>query len=105
MNPNDWGSLVQVGIATPLVLALLYLLKQSNDDKVRAAEERREITDKFLLAQKEFAEGHRDMLKEVMTGLALNTNAIHELSRTSEAAHAALMTAVEKFITRETKGA
>lgn len=95
---------VQFGVAMPLVVALLYLLKQSNDDKVRSAEERREITDKFLLAQKEFAEGSRDMLKEMMTGLAANTAAVHEIAQSSKADHAALLAAVQELVKRETKG-
>jgi hypothetical protein len=101
----DWNQLVPLlGVATPLVIILLQLLNKAEKREDRAAAERKEITDKFLLAQKEFADGNRDMLKEMMTALHANTAAIHEMSQNSKADHAALLAAIDRLVTREAKG-
>lgn len=72
MTPEQWGELMRtLGVASPLVGLLIYLLRQ-------ATEERREITNRFLGALETTVAGATRATQE-------NTVATRELSATIEA--------------------
>lgn len=88
MTPEQWGELARtLGIASPLVGLLIYLLRQ-------ATEERREITDRFLVALETTVAGSSKAMQE-------NTAATRELSVTLRDEHARIVDAIGKLDLRE----
>ena len=105
MTAVDWNQFVPLlGVSAPLVIILIQLLNVARAEKREEREERKQITDKFLLAWKEFNEANQLMVKEIMTSLHANTDAINQQARQSSSDHAALLVAIEKLVQREMKG-
>lgn len=99
MTPEQWGELARtLGVASPLVGLLIYLLRQ-------ATEERQQITDRFLSALESTVAGASKAIQD-------NTSATKELSATIEAnrksnidEHSRIVDAIGKLNRRTDMGA
>ena len=55
---------LQLGLASPLVIVLLYLLRLSYQERQKASDERQEITQQYLKTMKEVVQDNRAITKE-----------------------------------------
>ena len=90
MTETIW---LQLGIAAPLVVILLYLLKQSTD-------ERREITTKFLAALQTTVEQSNEQRLRASNELAQLTDVIREDKKLSADEHARIVESIDKLYLR-----
>jgi len=88
---NIW---VQLGIATPFVALLWYLLKQATD-------ERKEITVKFLAALTSTVEQSNDARIRSANELSILTQTIHDHQENSADEHQRIVDAIGKLGLRE----
>ena len=89
MNPDIANALLQLGINSPLLVILVYLLKQSN-------EERREITDKFLATLSDTVRTNADASAKLAASLSELNAAIRERNHSATDEHRRIFDALAR---------
>lgn len=95
MTPEQWGELTRtLGVAAPLVLMLLYLLKQSN-------EERQKLTDRFLAALETTVTRAIDTQNSATSAIKDMSNAVVNDRRSAQEEHNRIVDAIGKIGRRD----
>lgn len=95
MNPDQFGDLTRtLGVAAPLVVLLIYLLRQAN-------EERQKITDRFLVALESTVARAIETQQQSTSALKDITNEVAADRRAQTDEHNRIVDAIGKIGRRE----
>lgn len=86
----------QLGLAAPLVVALIYLLRQSEQREQRAATERKETGERYMTTLSTVISDNRLAIERMTVAVVELTTTIREFSAQNRDEHRGMMDAIGK---------
>lgn len=96
LDPAILDVITKLGVATPLVVVLLIVIRQQREDRAEQSEERKAITDRYIQAIEKQSALSVDAISRNTAALDRLTDAVQEGRRQSTTEHMELLKAMKE---------